>query len=248
MNCAEMRPLLQAHFDHELDAASSLSVEAHLQSCATCAAEGKSLQSLRVAMRDERLRFSAPDSLKRDVGQFVREMNDRKGKNASPGFLWFWKALAAVAMAFALLTIVFRPGGTPTQNALLDEIVASHVRSLQVTHLMDVASSDQHTVKPWFDGKLDFAPSVKDFAEEGFPLLGGRLDYLGGRNVAALVYGRNKHFINVFVWPIAGAKPMEQVQRSGFSIITLDAHAMRYCLVSDLNEKELSILAELMAK
>src|SRR4029078_5320611 len=103
----------------------------------------------------------------------------------------------------------------------LNQAVATHVRSLMVEHLTDVASTDQHTVKPWFDGKLDFAPEVKDFAAQGFPLAGGRLDYLNGRVVAALVYRRNKHYINVFVWPPAsgGSGKLIVEKRRGYVVI-----------------------------
>jgi anti-sigma factor RsiW len=247
MNCTEARPLLQARLDHELDAANSLRLEAHLKSCATCAMENKSFQSLSAALRDGNLRFVAPNSLKQDVRQFSREMRVREEKKAF-GSQWIWKALTFAAIGFAVLTIWLRPVGLAERGDLLDEAVASHVRSLQVGHLMDVASSDQHTVKPWFNGKLDFAPNVKDFAEQGFPLVGGRLDYLDGRNVAALIYRRNKHFINVFIWPATSTKKIEVVRRRGFSVVTVSTSGMRYCLVSDLNEKELRTLAEMVAQ
>jgi anti-sigma factor RsiW len=128
--------------------------------------------------------------------------------------------------------------------------VAGHVRSLMAGHLMDVVSTDQHTVKPWFNGRLDFAPDVKDFAAQDFPLVGGRLDYLGDRPVAALVYRRNKHVINVFVWPAADTSeaPKETQNLRGFNIINRQANGLRYCLVSDLNEKELRDLADLLGK
>ena len=132
---------------------------------------------------------------------------------------------------------------------MLREVMAGHVRSLQAEHLTDVASSDQHTVKPWFAGKLDFSPNVRDFAEQGFPLIGGRLDYLQGREVAALVYRRNKHVINVFVWPSATLERTAQTESlKGYSIVNFDASGLRYCLVSDLNAKELNELAGLMGK
>ena len=248
MNCAEIRPLLHAHLDGELGAANTLAVEAHVKSCPACAAENKSLLSMRAALRQGELGFRAPESLERDVRQFAREMSDRAERSEPAVSQWFWKLLTGGAVAFALLTLCFRPTGISKREALLDEAVASHVRSLQAAHLMDVASSDQHTVKPWFNGKLDFAPNVQDFVAEGFPLVGGRLDYLDGRDVAALIYRRNKHFINVFIWPATGEKSAEVEHRRGFSVITLGAKGMRYCLVSDLNEKELTTLGEMLAK
>jgi anti-sigma factor RsiW len=150
----------------------------------------------------------------------------------------------------ALFAIVLRPGGISERDALMNEAVSSHVRSLMVQHLTDVASSDQHTVKPWFDGKIDFAPNVKDFAAEGFPLVGGRLDYLNGRAVAALVYRRNKHYVNVFVWPAPDAdlSRARTENRHGYSIINREIDGWHYCLVSDLNETELAELASLFGR
>jgi len=147
-----------------------------------------------------------------------------------------------------LLVIFLRPAGISAHDAFLNEVIASHVRSLQAEHLTDVVSSDQHTVKPWFDGKIDFAPDVKDFAAQGFPLVGGRLDYLDGRAVAALVYRHNKHFINVFVWPATDAMKPETEMRRGYAIINCATNGLHYCLVSDLNPTELGELAKLLGQ
>jgi anti-sigma factor RsiW len=246
MNCAESRLLLHAHADDELDVAHSLELERHLKTCSDCAAENKSLRSLKAALREPSLLHRAPASLRRDV----ERMTDTPRAETQPRFnvLLLWKFLAFGAAAVALLTIILRPGGISEHGELLNEAVSSHVRSLMVQHLTDVASSDQHTVKPWFDGKLDFAPQgVKDFAAQGFPLVGGRLDYLRGRAVAALVYQRNKHFINVFVWPeTMAASAKEEIDNlRGYSIVNRQAGGFHYCLVSDLNEKELLELAKL---
>lgn len=245
MNCAEIRTLLHVHADGELDAVRSLEVEQHLKTCAACAAEANSLRSLRAALRDSDLAYRAPNSLRKDVRQMVRGTNDEAASRRS---LWVWKFLTAGATAFAVLTILLWPAGTSSRDALPNEAVADHVRSLMANHLTDVASSDQHTVKPWFDGKLDFAPDVNDFTAQGFPLVGGRLDYLSGHAVAALVYRHDKHLINVFVWPAknAAASTMENVQ--GYNVIIRDARGFHYCLVSDLEAKELSGLAGLLTQ
>ena len=245
MNCAEARLLLHAHADGELDAANSLELERHSKSCATCAAEMTALQSLRTALRGADLNHRAPASLKADVRQFVRDL-DRESPRPSAPLLWLWKWLALGMTATALAVVSLRPTGISEREALLNEAVSSHVRSLQAEHLMDVASSDRHTVKPWFEGKLDFAPDVQDFAAQNFPLVGGRLDYLGGRAVAGLVYRHNKHLINVFVWPTARPAKHETEARRGFSIISFTAKGMRFCLVSDLNPAELQELAGLL--
>jgi anti-sigma factor RsiW len=261
MNRAEIHNLLHGYVDGELDAANSIEAERHLKTCAACAAQMKSLQSLRAALRKGDLNFRAPDSLRKDLRQFVRDLNEGKKTRGNFGSQWLWKFFAFGATAFALLAIILRPTGISEHDALLDEVVASHVRSLQVEHLTDVASTDQHTVKPWFNGKLDFAPDVKDFASQGFPLVGGRLDYLNGQTVAALVYQRNRHLINVFVWPAKNAmatsagKPLENglTDRAaeleayhGYSIINFEAKGFQYYLVSDLNPTELNELAGLV--
>ncbi|HEV2691973.1 MAG TPA: anti-sigma factor [Verrucomicrobiae bacterium] len=247
MNCADLRPLLHAHVDGELNAASSIELQRHLKSCAACAAEEKSLCSLKTAFRQAPLRHEAPASLRIHVRQLAGDAK-APARPRQSDFSLLWKWLAAGATAFALLTLMLRPAGMSDHDRFLDEAVAGHVRSLMVEHLMDVVSTDQHTVKPWFDGKLDFAPDVKDFAAEGFPLVGGRLDYLNGRAVAALIYKRNKHFINVFVWPATGDTKPETTALRGYSIINTSTHGLHYCFVSDLNAKELGDLAALCQK
>ena len=248
MNCAEIRNLLHGYIDGELDAANSLELERHFKTCAACAAEKASLQSLRAALRKSDLNFRAPDSLKKDLRQFVQDLNEEKKSRKNFDWQWLWKFLAFGATAFALLAIFLRPAGISGHDAFLNEVIASHVRSLQAEHLTDVVSSDQHTVKPWFDGKIDFAPDVKDFAAQGFPLVGGRLDYLNGRTIAALVYRHNKHFINVFVWPSADAKKPETEMRRGYVIINCATNGLCYCLVSDMNSTDLSELADLCGR
>jgi anti-sigma factor RsiW len=249
MNCAEIRPLLHAHADGELDPIRSLEVEQHLKTCSACAAEINSVQSLRSALQNSNLAFRATDSLRRKVWEIARAPDDETPAHPNQS-QWFWKWLAAGATAFAVLTILLRPAGNAQRDTLMNEVVASHVRSLMVEHLTDVASSDQHTVKPWFDGKLDFAPDVKDCVAQGFPLVGGRLDYLNGRAVAALVYRHNKHLINVFVWPAANdSTATEQSEKyHGYSVIMRDVGGFHYYLVSDLNETELGQLAGFLGK
>jgi anti-sigma factor RsiW len=248
MSCSESRELLHAHADNELDVANSLALERHLVNCTACNTEMRAIQSLKTALQHPSLRYNAPDSLRKEVSRMARTASDGDRRSMFKSLL-LWKSLAFGATAVALLMVLIRPWGLGSDH-FLDEAVSNHVRSLMAQHLTDVSSSDQHTVKPWFNGKLDFAPNVKDFAAEGFPLVGGRLDYLDGHAVAALVYRRHAHLINVFVWPKANApseKPGVDHLR-GYSVIRCGTEGMRYCLVSDLNQQELAELAGLLER
>jgi len=246
MNCPEMRLLLHAYVDGELDLVCSLEVEQHLKTCAACAGEYQTLVSLRSALRSAPLSYEAPNALRKQFSKMDKESDDAR----RPSRPWFWQWLAVGATAAALFLLMVRPNGLAKRGQLADEMVAEHVRSMMADHLTDVLSSDQHTVKPWFDGKLDFAPDVKDFAPQGFPLIGGRLDYINGRDVAALIYRREKHLINVFVWPAGRGDESAPVtaERRGYHIVNRDVNGLHYSLVSDLNVKELGELADLIGK
>lgn len=244
MNCQEMNPLLHAYVDGELDLMRSLEVERHLKSCANCVAAKRSLQSLHSTLRHNDLSYSAPAPLRRRLLNEVGNSSSKTQPRGSTPWLWQWLAIGAIG--FAALTLVFRPPGISQRDQLAEEAVSSHVRSLMVGHLTDVASTDQHTVKPWFNGKIDFAPNVKDFATNGFPLIGGRLDYLNNQTVAALVYKRNQHTINVFVWPAKSPEREKTESLRGYNIINRDMEGLHYYIVSDLNAKELGEFANLL--
>ena len=248
MNCSQIAKLLEAHHDGELDAAHEMQVEEHFADCPQCFAAARKLSTLRGALQNEALRFTAPDALRQSIRTAiggVAEAERESTTSRSWSRRWVWVA-AAVLLAAAILTGQFRP--SRGDDRLLAELTASHVRSLMVSHLTDVASTDQHTVKPWFDGKLDFAPPVKDLRDSGFPLVGGRLDYLAGRPVAALVYARQKHFINLFVWPAnqpGNETTPRAVERNGYRLLAWSHDGMIFWAISDLNEKELSDFARL---
>lgn len=245
MNCHETHPLLHAYIDGELDLVRSLDVEQHLKTCAPCAASRRSLQSLRSALHNADLAFRAPESLHARLRENIGTSTKTKSRNRNP---WLWQLLTFGALGFAALTLMLRPAGISPGDQLAEAAISSHVRSLMPGHLTDVVSTDQHTVKPWFNGKIDFAPDVKDFAAQGFSLIGGRLDYLNGRTVAALVYKRNQHTINVFVWPEKSATEAATESRRGYTVINRDLNGLHYCIVSDLNEKELTDFADLLGK
>jgi len=243
MNCQQARPLIDPYADGELEATAILELEKHLRDCADCATAFSSLQGLKKAMRSESLYFTAPAGLRRDIKSDLRS-------RVAPERLWNWNWLSVTAssVAVASLALLFavtllRPS---TQQRLVQELFSNHVRSLMANHALDVASSDQHTVKPWFTGKLDFSPPVKDLAAQEFPLIGGRLDYVGGRAVAALIFQRHKHVINLFIWPEkeASLKPTAPTSLQGYNLCHWSEGGMTFWAISDLNEKELEEFAE----
>ena len=156
-------------------------------------------------------------------------------------------SIAVVAVAGVMLAMMLR---APAANeTLAQEVVSSHIRSLMANHLTDVSSTDQHNVKPWFNGKVDFSPPVKDLAGQGFPLIGGRLDYLGGRPVAALLYHRRRHIINLFIWPsLHSDSGPKTIATKGYNLIHWTRSGITYWAVSDLNENELSEFVEYQRK
>ena len=243
MNCRETQALIHGYADGELDLVTSLEVERHLQECPECAQALASLQAVRAAVKNCGLYAQAPPDLAKRVRSAMRAAS--RGDRTRSVRIGPWLAVAA-SLALLAAAVWGLARGLLTARSddavLARELVASHVRSQMLpSHRFDVASSDPHTVKPWFEGKLDFAPPVKDLADQGFPLIGGRLDYLQNRPVAALVYQRRKHSINLFIWPSTpddGAAPAK-VTRQGFHMIRWTSAGMTFWAVSDLNEREL---------
>ncbi len=245
MICQDAQRLLGGYVDGELDLLRQLEMEEHLAECAACGRARDALQVLGAAVRSDEMYYRAPVELQRRVRQVARNAEPHR-ERVSRRWIGIAASVAVVAAAgWSIWAVLFR---SPATEHLSSELVASHVRSLMPGHLTDMISSDQHTVKPWFSGKLDFSPAVADFPAQGFVLVGGRLDYLGGRPVAAVIYRRRQHLINLFTWPDAGAagQTMQAESRQGYHLIRWRKAGMAYWLISDLNEKELRELAGLL--
>lgn len=239
--CADQELLLQALLDGELDAANSVAVESHLAGCLACTAYVAEMRALRGRLAAPELRPHAPDRLHKAVAAMITTESRAAPRNPRPWPLFAAGWSAAGALAAVAATLVIAPL-QPQPNELGDQLVANHVRSLLAGHLIDVATSDRHVVKPWFNGKIDFAPPVPDLSAGGFPLVGGRLDYADGRVVAAIVYRRRAHTINLFVLPTGSNPPVSphaSAARPGYSMERWTRNGLDFWAVSDLDPKEL---------
>lgn len=262
MDCNETRRLLDAATDGELDLVRHLEIETHLRACPDCARLAENSRARRTALREALPRFSAPPHLAEKILGALptaqpagRQLAGADEARASTQLtleparakiifpLWQLSGLAA-SLAFATLGGFAWGHARARANLLFDEAVSDHVRSLQTDHLTDVASTDRHTVKPWFAGKLDFAPPVIDLAAAGFPLTGGRLEHLDGRPAAALVFQRRTHAINLFVWPAtARAVAVRQGTRDGYHAQAWSHAGLNFIAVSEISAGELAEFA-----
>ncbi|OLB86290.1 MAG: hypothetical protein AUI17_04600 [Acidobacteriales bacterium 13_2_20CM_2_55_5] len=267
MNCEEATKLMDGYLDGELDPITSEKIEQHLRDCRKCEEAYEAHTALTHAISRGAPYYKAPIELRQRVHSSLRdEVADKpartvlrrsqllvRTKQPEPrtvlfGTPWNWLSLAGLGLAAAIIfaAIIFsnlapvlrRPGA---DQFLATQLIASHVRSLMANHLTDVPSSDQHTVKPWLDAKLDFAAPVVDLSGEGFPLIGGRLDYLDNHPVAALIYQRRKHFINLFIWPTAPGttETKKTMTRQGYHLLHWVDPDFNYWAVSDVSDSEL---------
>ena len=242
--------LVQAELDGELGAAEAAGLAAHRAECPICEAAAVELAQARALVRDD-LYQPVPEDVRHRVMTALAAARPARPAMAaaapeSLGWRHRWWSNGAsfglgAACAAALAVLLLMPAMPP---GLTEQVIAGHVRALQPGHLQDVASENRHTVKPWFDGRIDFAPPVKDLAAARFPLTGGRLDYLDGRPVAALIYQRDKHVIDLFVWPAAGETPPQSAERQGYNIVHWSQNGMAFWAVSDLETAQLKQFAE----
>jgi len=248
MTCSETQDWLHAYVDNETTLEQNLGMERHLESCSACRERLQELQSLRLKLQTGATPFHAPEDLK----EWVRQQSPNPAKAARPAFSWGqWSPAGGLALAGLLVGLIMPAPINPFRTGMMEnEVIAAHVRALQANHLMDVVSSNQHTVKPWFNGKIDFAPTVRDFADEGFPLVGGRLDYVDRHPVAALVYRRQQHVINVFIWPETKklASAFRESTVRGYHLIHWNRDGMTTWAISDLNAHELNDFMRLMSR
>lgn len=241
MNCEDAQTLIDGYLDGELDLVNHLQVEQHLEGCSDCQKASEQIESIRTALSDNSLYFRAPAGLRGRVAASLREAEP------APRSAHWWElrwvpALAATAVVAAIVitSLTFYRTRTSDEELLATEIVSSHIRSMMMNHLVDVPSSDHHTVKPWFDDKLDFSPPVVDAAAKAFPLVGGRIDYVAGRPVAALVYERRLHKINLFVFPTTDPDSGNKISsRQGYNVVHWNRLGMTFWAVSDINVGEL---------
>ena len=246
MSCSEHEALLSAHLDGELDARATARIEAHLAGCASCAARARELAELSRAVREQASRPEPSDALRRRLAASLR--TERAPRAPLRAVSIATHALAAAA-AGMLAWIAASSWVRPTQEQRIGEdVISAHVRSLLADHLTDVTSSDRHTVNPWFQGKLDFAPGARDHAERGYALEGGRLDYVAGTVVASIVYRHGPHAMNLFVWPSEASSdgPPERYAARGFHAVHWESGGLEHWLVSDADEKTLQELAGLL--
>jgi mycothiol system anti-sigma-R factor len=271
MNCEEIANLMDGYLDGELDALTSQKIEQHLRGCPKCEQAYEVATAMAHAISQGAPYYKAPLELRERIQGSLREaigattsrgvagegsLPVRRPESVRRGVFfdmpWNWLALAAAIILAAIVgsSLLPRQRQSGADQFLATQLIASHVRSLMANHLTDVASSDQHTVKPWLDVKLDFAAPVVNLSGDGFPLIGGRLDYLDNHSVAALVYQRRKHFINLFIWPTTPVDGKEQkmVEREGYHLVHWIDGDFTYWAVSDVSVGDLQNFQGLFAK
>jgi len=250
MTCNDARTLLHAYKDRELDLVRSLEIEKHLAGCPGCARALENHQAVSTAIHDTKFHYQPPAGLQQRVQFALRQTSEPKKALQSPRRRVSWPILAVAASLLVtgvfvdrLVRFGFR---TSPETVVAQEVLDGHLRALMPGHLTDVESTDRHTVKPWFNGKLDYSPPVADYAAQGYPLSGGRLDSIHGRTVSVLIYHRAKHAIDAYVWPSTATVPVSVSAMQGYNMAHWSGAGFEWWLASDLNAAELETLANLL--
>lgn len=238
MNCDVARTMLGPYVDGELDASAELQLRLHLSDCQSCTAAVHHLRMRKQMIQNSNLSYRAPAELEARIRKSLKPDRSRSD--------WrLWGAVAAAVLVASTLSIRLTQH-VGIRDQLADQMISSHVRAMMTGHTTDVVSTDRHTVKPWFNGKIDFSPPVTDLVGEGFPLVGGRVDYLDGRVAATLVYQRRKHVIDLFIWPTQAEDASGTEASKGFNVVRWRKSGMSFAAVSDLNETELEQFESLL--
>ena len=248
MNHKEAFELLPAYLDNELGISEAIALEQHLENCTECQQEFSAQSTVSTLLKKEAPSFKAPAHLAHRIQAALPRERSRRVRFKAWNFNW----LNAGAVMVSLLALVWTGNLflmlPSAEEQLTTELISSHIRSQQADHLTDVISSDRHTVKPWFNGKLDFSPPITDLAPQGFPLVGGRLDYIDGRTVAVLIYRRNQHPINLYIWPdSAQSTPLQAQSIKGYHLLRWTANGMNYWAISDVAANELETFVNLFS-
>lgn len=253
MICQDTRQILDGYFDGELDLAYRLDIDGHLRRCAGCSKTLKKYQDLRHGIQVCTMYYKAPVKLKASIQSFLQRTGkaevSRPRLHSHGRSQWFGMAARVVAVSVAAAIILTAVSGSFASEVMATEVLDAHLRSMMRDHLVDVSSSDQDALEPWFAGKLDFVPSVRDLTDGGFALLGGRVEYLNRRSVAALVFRRGQHTINLFVWPTS--RPDASIHTStiqGYSLVHCSWSGVTYWAISDLDPGELRDLVRYQQK
>jgi anti-sigma factor RsiW len=257
MTCDWVAPRVHAYIDDQLEPDEVRRVNEHMRGCGACSALYERQRAMNSAVRQHGHYYTAPKHLTRSLRSNLRTLAEAERPRRLSAWGWFASgAASACAVALAVnLTLVSHvpPPATSAPSlgrgasSMPDELISAHVRSLMLDHLTDVASSEGHTVKPWFNGKVDLAPPVVDLVADGYPLIGGRLDYIDRRPVAALVYKRRQHAINMFVFPGVSRDPPQALTRLGYNLVSWADGGLSFWATSDLNLAELQAFSKLIA-
>jgi anti-sigma factor RsiW len=250
MNHETARRLLNAYIDGELDVASTAELESHIEASPVLRQELERLSALRQALQTHATRFHVPAQVSESLFSTIPGSAEPILSRVSPR----WRTVAIGSAASAAAIFLWSFGSVfmarDTRSVIIDEAVSAHVRSLMADHLTDLASSERHSVKPWLSNRLDFAPPVHEFSGDGFLLVGARLDYIAGKPAAAIVYRHRQHLINVFVQPApsGGEDSTEFLNHRGYNSVSFESDGMSYRAISDLNQHDLSQLANLLKR